>query len=174
MSSSTSKIGHTLAKGLGIKVPYRDPLGSEADPVTRGESVFTSGTAETYIEPEPTVVGWIQEQIPSAHDVYTYFVNLFPFLKWITRYNTQWLIGDLVAGLYLPSSPIEIYHTYRVPFRYHCRRSCRTPRNVLRSTGRSACRIRSLLLVHGCFNLLVLRHLQGYYYRCKFVLSLPR
>jgi hypothetical protein len=102
MSSSTSKVGHTLAKGLGIKIPYRDPLGSEADPVTRGESVFTSGTAETYIEPEPTVVGWIQEQIPTTHDIFNYFVRLFPFLKWITRYNTQWLIGDLVAGMFSP------------------------------------------------------------------------
>lgn len=102
MSGSTSKIGHTLAKGLGIKIPYRDPLGSEADPVTRGESVFTSGTAETYIEPEPTVVGWVQEQIPTTHDILNYFISLFPFLKWITRYNTQWFIGDLVAGMFHP------------------------------------------------------------------------
>ncbi|EED16845.1 sulfate transporter, putative [Talaromyces stipitatus ATCC 10500] len=99
MSSTTTKIGHGLAKGLGIKIPYRDPLGSEADPVTRGESVFTTGTAETYIEPEPTVTGWIREQIPTWNDVFNYVIALFPFLKWITRYNMQWFIGDLVAGI---------------------------------------------------------------------------
>jgi hypothetical protein len=157
MSSSTSKIGHTLAKGLGIKIPYRDPLGSEADPVTRGESVFTSGTAETYIEPEPTVVGWIQEQIPNTHDVFNYFVNLFPFLKWITRYNMQWFIGDLVAGMFFPLLFIFTILT-GLPFRYHCRRRCRSSRNVLRSVGCFACRIRSLFLIHGCFDLLVLCH----------------
>lgn len=134
MSSSTSKIGHTLAKGLGIKIPYRDPLGSEADPVTRGESVFTSGTAETYIEPEPTVIGWIQEQIPNTHDVFSYFVSLFPFLKWITRYNTQWFIGDLVAGMSFPLLFRFLILT-ALPFRYHCRRRCRSSRNVLRSVG---------------------------------------
>lgn len=134
MSSSTSKVGHTLAKGLGIKIPYRDPLGSEADPVTRGESVFTTGTADTYIEPEPTVVGWIQEQIPSVHDVLNYFISLFPFLKWITRYNMQWFIGDLVAGMFFPHFSKFIILT-SLPFRYYCRRRCRSSRNVLRSTG---------------------------------------
>ncbi len=28
-----------------------------------------------------------------------YFDSLFPFRKWIGSYNTQWLIGDLIAGI---------------------------------------------------------------------------
>lgn len=98
---TATKIGHTLAKGLGIKLQYRDPLGPNSDPVTRGESTFSSGTAETYVESEPTTAEFLAEQIPTPREVGLYFYNLFPFLKWITRYNWQWFIGDLVAGEFL-------------------------------------------------------------------------
>ena len=96
----TTKVGHGLAKGLGIKQAYRDPLGAQADPVTRGESTFSYGTIDThsYLEQEPTTAEWFKEITPSWHDVGRYFYRLFPFLSWITRYNTQWLVGDLVAG----------------------------------------------------------------------------
>ncbi|KAF7714769.1 Sulfate transporter [Penicillium ucsense] len=96
-----SKLGHTLAKGLGIKLAYRDPLGASSDPVTRGESTFSVGTVDTYSynEPEPTTIEWIQEVTPTGQQVVNYFINLFPFLQWIGRYNVQWLLGDLVAGI---------------------------------------------------------------------------
>lgn len=96
-----TKVGHGLAKGLGIKLPYRDPLGAQADPVTRGESMFSVGTIDTYsyVEPEPTSAEWLKEVTPSRREIAQYFIRLFPFLSWITRYNTQWLIGDLVAGI---------------------------------------------------------------------------
>ena len=101
MSKVTSKVGHGLAKGLGIKLAYRDPLGAHADPVTRGESAFSVGTMDTYsyLEPEPTSAEWIKEHFPSLRDVGIYFYNLFPFLRWITRYNWQWFLGDIVAGM---------------------------------------------------------------------------
>ncbi|RAL06809.1 SLC26/SulP family anion transporter [Aspergillus homomorphus CBS 101889] len=97
----TTKVGHGLAKGLGIKTPYRDPLGAQADPVTRGESTFSYGTIDTYsyLEQEPTTAEWFKEITPSWDDVARYFYRLFPFLSWITRYNTQWFLGDLVAGI---------------------------------------------------------------------------
>ncbi|KAL1987976.1 hypothetical protein VTN96DRAFT_1500 [Rasamsonia emersonii] len=96
---TATKIGHALAKGLGIKLQYRDPLGPNADPVTRGESTFSSGTAETYVESEPTTAEFLAEHIPTPREVGLYFYNLFPFLKWITRYNWQWFLGDLIAGV---------------------------------------------------------------------------
>lgn len=101
MGEKLSKAGHLLAKGLGIKVAYRDPLGATTDPVTRGESTFSVGTAETYSynEPEPTSIDWICEVTPSFRQFINYFISLLPFLNWITRYNMQWLIGDLVAGI---------------------------------------------------------------------------
>ncbi|PYI03657.1 sulfate transporter [Aspergillus sclerotiicarbonarius CBS 121057] len=97
----STKVGHGLAKALGIKLPYRDPLGAHADPVTRGESTFSYGTIDTYsyLEPEPTSGEWIREVWPSRRDVAEYFYRLFPFLSWITRYNLQWFYGDLVAGV---------------------------------------------------------------------------
>jgi solute carrier family 26 (sodium-independent sulfate anion transporter), member 11 len=97
-TTTPTKVGHALAKALAIKLPYRDPLNAHADSVTRGESVFSTGTADTYVEPEPTTAEWIEENTPSVRDVGLYFYNLFPFLRWITRYNWQWFVGDLVAG----------------------------------------------------------------------------
>lgn len=96
-----TKVGHGLAKGLGIQVAYRDPLNADQDAVTRGESTFSVGTMETYsyLEPEPTSYEWIKEHTPSLRALGLYVYSLFPFLSWITRYNWQWLIGDLVAGI---------------------------------------------------------------------------
>lgn len=97
---SFKKASNALAKGLGIKVAYRDPMGA-SDPVTRGESAFSVGTVDTYSynEPEPTSVEWIREITPSFHQFASYLISLFPFLNWIGRYNLQWFLGDLVAGI---------------------------------------------------------------------------
>lgn len=94
--SRRAKAGHLLANVLGIKLQYRDPLGSNS--VTRGESTFSAGTANTYVEQEPTSVDWLLELTPDGHQIASYFYNLFPFLRWIGRYNLQWFLGDLVAG----------------------------------------------------------------------------
>lgn len=100
MGEKSTKAGHTLAKGLGIKVAYRDPLGANSDPVTRGESAFSVGTVDTYSynEPEPNSIDWIREVTPSGTQLVNYLISLFPFLNWIGRYNLQWFVGDLVAG----------------------------------------------------------------------------
>ncbi|KAJ5964125.1 sulfate anion transporter [Penicillium vulpinum] len=101
MASANSNLGHSLAKVLGIKLAYRDPLGATAEPVTRGESTFSMGTVDTYSynEPEPTSVDWIREVTPSGAQIGRYLINLFPFITWIGNYNLQWLYGDLVAGI---------------------------------------------------------------------------
>jgi len=96
MSSATTTIGHGLAKVLGIKLHYRNETG--ADPITRGESVFSVSSADTYVEQEPTSCEWVSEVTPSYKQIGSYFYSLFPFLQWITRYNTTWLLGDLIAG----------------------------------------------------------------------------
>jgi sodium-independent sulfate anion transporter 11 len=98
--AKAAKIGNSIAKGLGIKVAYRDPLGA-TDPVTRGESAFSVGTVDTYSynEPEPTSIEWIREITPSGRQFVNYLISLFPFLNWIGRYNLQWLFGDMVAGI---------------------------------------------------------------------------
>lgn len=98
---ANSSIGHTLAKVLGIKLSYRDPLGATGETVTRGESEFSMGTVDTcsYNEPEPTSVDWIREITPSGGQLGRYLISLFPFLTWIGNYNLTWLYGDLVAGI---------------------------------------------------------------------------
>jgi sodium-independent sulfate anion transporter 11 len=93
MASARTKLGHGLAKVLGIKLEE-----SNQDPVTRGESVFSVSSADTYVESEPTVQEWVRDRTPSGRDAINYFWSLFPFTHWIGFYNTQWLLGDLVAG----------------------------------------------------------------------------
>jgi len=95
MASTSAKLGRGLAKGLGIKVDqFNGPTG-----VTRGESTYSVSSADTYVEEEPRTIDYLQEHIPSRSDIATYCRNLFPFTRWITRYNLQWLAGDLVAGI---------------------------------------------------------------------------
>lgn len=96
MPSSTSKAGHTAAKFLGIKVHENR---AQEDAITRGESTYSDNTSDTYVEEEPRTADWLRELVPPASEVKTYFRNLFPFTRWILRYNLQWLIGDLVAGI---------------------------------------------------------------------------
>lgn len=96
MPSSTSKAGHTAAKFLGIKVHENR---AQEDAITRGESTYSTNTSDTYVEEEPRTADWLRELVPPIGEVKTYFRNLFPFTRWILRYNLQWLIGDLVAGI---------------------------------------------------------------------------
>lgn len=118
MASTTSKIGHGLAKGLGIKLDYRDETGNNK--LSRGESVFSVTSADSYQEEEPTSAEWLASIWPSKQDTWRYIRNLFPFTHWITRYNLQWLYGDLVAGKSsCASSTIKLLLTR---IRYHYRR----------------------------------------------------
>lgn len=106
MASAATKIGHGLAKGLGIKLDYRDETGTgNAAKLSRGESVFSVMSADSYDEEEPTTGEWFASIWPSKTDVWVYIKNLFPFTHWIMHYNLQWLYGDLVAG-----KPFAINH----------------------------------------------------------------
>ena len=109
-----TKLGHNLAKVLGIKIPYRNPTGNS---ITRGESVYSVSSADTYVEEEPTAVEWIREVTPTGQGILHWAYNLFPFTHWIGRYNLQWLAGDLVAGMghYSPISQCLA----KIQIRYH-------------------------------------------------------
>ncbi|KAJ2979976.1 hypothetical protein NUW58_g7067 [Xylaria curta] len=91
---SSSQIGHGLAKALGIKL--EEP---ETERVTRGESIFSIQTADSFFEEQPTVKEVISALIPTRRGIWNYILSLFPFVSWIGFYNVQWLIGDLVAGI---------------------------------------------------------------------------
>lgn len=93
---ATSKVGHGLAKVLGIKLEKHNP---PEEQLTRGESAYSVDTADTYYEPEPTTADWFRDLNPGAKGIWAYIYSLFPFTHWIMRYNLQWFIGDLVAGV---------------------------------------------------------------------------
>lgn len=104
MASTSTKIGHGLAKGLGINLKYRNETG---DPVldsklTRGESVFSIDSADGYLEEEPNVSDWFRSIAPTPARIKQYVSSLFPFTHWILSYNLQWFYGDLVAGASWP------------------------------------------------------------------------
>ena len=94
MPSARVTTGHFLAKILGIKLDN----GVGSDGLTRGESVFSVQTADSFVEHQPTSGEWIKDLIPNRHDLIEYTRSLFPFTYWIGRYNLQWFLGDLVAG----------------------------------------------------------------------------
>ncbi|KAL9041159.1 MAG: hypothetical protein Q9180_001463 [Flavoplaca navasiana] len=94
---TATKVGHGLAKVLGIKLHYRNPQG--LDDVSRGESVYSVSSADTYVEQEPSTWEWIRSVTPTGRGLLHWAYHLFPFVHWIGRYNLQWLYGDLVAGI---------------------------------------------------------------------------
>ncbi|KAF4635563.1 hypothetical protein G7Y89_g2537 [Cudoniella acicularis] len=96
---AATKVGHGLAKVLGIKLNERIERNELDEEIRRGESIFSSQTAGTYVEVEPTSLEWVQDTIPNGSDLVVYARSLFPFTSWIGRYNLQWLAGDLVAGI---------------------------------------------------------------------------
>ncbi|KAI5289885.1 Sulfate permease 2 [Ascosphaera acerosa] len=99
--SLLSRTGQTLAWALRIDTSRPD-LSEANDPgnkLTIGESVFLNPEVDEYVEQEPRVVDWLRALWPSGREVLHYLVNLLPFLKWIGKYNSQWLAGDLVAGI---------------------------------------------------------------------------
>lgn len=95
MASTSTKIGRGLAKVLGIKLDKAEPY---LDDVTRGESVLSVQTTDTFVEEPPTTAEFLHDVIPTGKEIGDYIWSLFPFLHWIGFYNVQWLIGDLVAG----------------------------------------------------------------------------
>lgn len=96
MPDLSSKIGRVLAKVLGIRLEESE---STRDAVTRGESVMSTQTSDSFFEGPPTSLEWIQEQVPTSQESAAYIKSLFPFLSWMPHYNLQWLAGDLVAGI---------------------------------------------------------------------------
>lgn len=98
MASTSDKVGHALAKGLLINIDYRKDATKS---LIQGESITSSSSVETYVEKEPTAADWFREIAPTGQTVKHYFKDLFPFLAWITRYNLQWLTGDVIAGTLL-------------------------------------------------------------------------
>lgn len=96
MASTSTKVGHGLAKALRIRLNERQ---AQDDALTRGESTLSGSTGDTFVEEEPSAIDWLRELVPERSFYPRYLRNLFPFTKWILRYNLQWLIGDLVAGI---------------------------------------------------------------------------
>lgn len=91
---ASTRLGHSLAKILGIQVDYRQE--------NREDRSISS--SETFVDVEPTAKEWLSKFKPTKSGATAYITSLFPFLQWIFHYNLQWLTGDLIAGKSVPSS----------------------------------------------------------------------
>ena len=87
--------GFFLAKSFGI-----DPRAHKQDvPDDLVERATTAiSPFDRFLEDDPTVKEWIQEHIPTKDGIVSYLTSFFPFVRWIGRYNSRWLTGDLIAG----------------------------------------------------------------------------
>ncbi|GAA95593.1 uncharacterized protein L969DRAFT_101695 [Mixia osmundae IAM 14324] len=86
-------------KDLLRKTLHIEPTEPQEARVTRGESIASRDDIDPYLETDPTVSGWIKDHTPGKREVKEYILSLFPFVEWLPRYNTTWLIGDLIAGI---------------------------------------------------------------------------
>ncbi|KAK2832064.1 hypothetical protein FQN49_006888 [Arthroderma sp. PD_2] len=91
---SVNKFGRALAKGVGIDVDYRQE--PKADMRSAADSIRS---LETFDEDEPSTKEWFMNHRPTLAGASSYFNSLFPFWSWIFHYNTQWLMGDIIAGV---------------------------------------------------------------------------
>ncbi|KAI5306720.1 tRNA (guanine-N(7)-)-methyltransferase non-catalytic subunit trm82 [Ascosphaera pollenicola] len=96
-----SRTGHSLAWVLGIDLSHHDInyANDPANKLTNGESILSKSDVDEYIEEEPRTIDYLRDLMPSGAEVLQYLLNLVPFLTWIFKYNVQWLIGDLIAGV---------------------------------------------------------------------------
>lgn len=97
MSTSASRAVRGVATALGIKLGDSDE--GTADAVTRGESVLSTQTKDSFVEDVPTTSEWLRDQVPTLQEAGAYAKSLFPFLSWMGHYNIQWFAGDVVAGI---------------------------------------------------------------------------
>ena len=150
--STAAKFGHAVAGFLGIQL--------ETDPTS--SSVYEVSNAAIYLEQEPTVLEWIRDQVPSWSEVLQYFLSLFPFLRWISHYNVQWFLGDLIAGTYITCAQLTLDGANTLQ-RYHGWCCSRSTRYGVRRTCSLTARIRPLFVIYGCFDILVLCYIEGYH-----------
>lgn len=90
-----SRAGSLAAKVLGIdlEASTRHQTQQLHDHLARSISPH-----EPYYEEDPTVTEWLLEHVPTKDGSVRYVKSLFPFTRWIFRYNTRWLVSDAIAG----------------------------------------------------------------------------
>lgn len=54
---------------------------------------------EPRLEDEPNVAKWLHNLLPSRKGAVEYMQRTLTFTSWVTRYNSRWLAGDVIAGL---------------------------------------------------------------------------
>ncbi|KAF4920028.1 Sulfate permease 2 [Colletotrichum viniferum] len=90
---AASKAGSLVAKVLGIdlEASTRHQTRELHEHVTNDISPY-----DPYYEEDPTVKEWLLEHVPTKDGSVRYVKSLFPFTRWILRYNTRVTLGLVV------------------------------------------------------------------------------
>jgi solute carrier family 26 (sodium-independent sulfate anion transporter), member 11 len=87
-------------QGVLSKLPIVGEYRRDKSAKQAQEEYFATLHADSsYIEPEPTVLGWIKSQGPTKDGVINYIADTFPCSRWVCNYNLTWLLGDVIAGV---------------------------------------------------------------------------
>ncbi|KAK7943292.1 sulfate permease [Apiospora aurea] len=87
------KIGNSIRKALDIDSETRRHQNINAI-----REQHTTAPFGPFFEEEPTVGGWLRLHSPTRHDVLPFLASFFTFTSWLGRYNTRWLLADVIAG----------------------------------------------------------------------------
>ncbi|KAI2769455.1 sulfate permease [Daldinia loculata] len=95
MKVSLGKSFSAIVKVLGVKGNADAHLPPDSLIQRSSEAI---SPFEPFIEQIPTTKEWILEQFSNQINPISYLQSLFPFIGWVRRYNTRWLIADFIAG----------------------------------------------------------------------------
>lgn len=95
MTSTSTKVGHFLARILGIQL--QEPQNLLIEDFHRGSTQFAVDE-NTFTEDVPTTAEFLESLVPSRDNALAYFKSLFPCINWLPAYNLHWLAGDVVSG----------------------------------------------------------------------------
>jgi sodium-independent sulfate anion transporter 11 len=95
---------HKAGGALG-KLPLIGTYRKDKARRTAQDTLYSSNTADGYLEPEPTVGEWVRQVVPTRYQALHYIADTFPCSRWLFNYNLTWFLGDLIAGMLMKCIP---------------------------------------------------------------------
>lgn len=92
--------GYTQGDPVTVNQPFGERLLTSGKKIGKKMVDYNSTEANRLGVPYVSSKDWLSGVFSHPGEkAVEYFDALFPFTKWILSYNTQWLIGDLIAGI---------------------------------------------------------------------------
>jgi len=96
---SPAMVPKAFASVLARKIFHTDLLGRPSVEQKALEHLAKDAAIAPYIEEEPSIRQWLWNSLkPTRQGCVQYISNLFPFTRWMARYNVHWMMNDAIAG----------------------------------------------------------------------------